>query len=95
MCLIAVNCYNKQVLVYSGKFAIKDKQSPYIQNIVEKVWVNLAGLPGLALPVGFTAAGMPVGGQLIGAPGSEERLLAAGMAVQNALMPDWIAPPVS
>lgn len=57
-----------------------------------QVWVNLAGLPALALPVGFSHAGMPVGVQLVGAPGSEATLLAAGMAVQRALMPRWLGP---
>lgn len=57
-----------------------------------QTWVNLAGLPGLALPVGFTGRGMPVGVQLVGAPGAEETLLAAGLAVQRALMPRWVAP---
>lgn len=57
-----------------------------------QIWVNLAGLPGLALPVGFTGRGMPVGVQLVGAPGAEETLLAAGLAVQRALMPRWVGP---
>jgi NADPH2:quinone reductase len=34
---------------------------------------SLAGLPGLSLPVGFGAAGMPVGLQLIGTAGSDEK----------------------
>ncbi|MEI7772540.1 MAG: amidase [Chloroflexales bacterium] len=59
-----------------------------------QTWVNLAGLPGLALPVGFTRGGMPVGVQLVGAPGAEDVLLAAGLAVQRALMPRWVGPPM-
>jgi Asp-tRNA(Asn)/Glu-tRNA(Gln) amidotransferase A subunit family amidase len=50
-------------------------------------WVNLAGLPALAVPVGFSGRGMPVGVQLVAAPGGEATLLAAGLAVQQALMP--------
>ncbi|NJK31709.1 MAG: hypothetical protein HC927_04430 [Deltaproteobacteria bacterium] len=50
-------------------------------------WVNLAGLPALAVPVGFSGHGMPVGVQLVAAPGGEATLLAAGLAVQQALMP--------
>lgn len=57
-----------------------------------QVWVNLAGLPGLTVPVGFTGRGMPVAVQLVGAPGTETTLLAAGMAVQRALMPEWRGP---
>jgi Asp-tRNA(Asn)/Glu-tRNA(Gln) amidotransferase A subunit family amidase len=57
-----------------------------------QVWVNLAGLPGLSLPVGFNGHGMPVGVQLVAAPGNEVRLLEAGMAVQAALMPQIHCP---
>jgi Asp-tRNA(Asn)/Glu-tRNA(Gln) amidotransferase A subunit family amidase len=35
---------------------------------------------------------MPVGVQLVGAPGAEDVLLAAGLAVQRALMPSWAGP---
>jgi amidase len=45
--------------------------------------VNLAGLPALVLPV--PAAGpLPASIQLIGPPGSEERLLAAGYVLEKA-----------
>ena len=57
-----------------------------------QTWVNVAGLPGLTVPVGFSGRGMPVGVQLVGAPGAEATLLAAGMAVQHALMPTWRGP---
>ncbi len=57
-----------------------------------QTWVNLAGLPGLTVPVGFSGRGMPVAVQLVGAPGAEATLLAAGMAVQQALMPTWHGP---
>ena len=44
---------------------------------------NLAGLPALSLPCG-SAGGLPVGLQLTGPPLSEEILLAAGAAFQEA-----------
>lgn len=50
-------------------------------------WVNLAGLPALTVPVGFNGRAMPIGVQLVAAPGGEATLLAAGLAVQRALMP--------
>ncbi len=48
---------------------------------------NLAGLPGLSLPCGFDAAGLPIGLQILGAPFTEERLLQIGAAFQRAT--DW------
>lgn len=41
-------------------------------------WVNLAGLPGLGLPAGFDAGGMPIGFQLVGGYGRDAMLLALG-----------------
>jgi aspartyl-tRNA(Asn)/glutamyl-tRNA(Gln) amidotransferase subunit A len=41
-------------------------------------WVNLAGLPGLGLPAGWDAKGMPIGFQLIGGYGRDAMLLALG-----------------
>jgi aspartyl-tRNA(Asn)/glutamyl-tRNA(Gln) amidotransferase subunit A len=48
------------------------------------VSLNLAGLPGIALPCGFGAEGLPVGMQLIGPAFSEALLLRAGLAWQEA-----------
>ncbi|MDR2726975.1 MAG: Asp-tRNA(Asn)/Glu-tRNA(Gln) amidotransferase subunit GatA [Deltaproteobacteria bacterium] len=47
--------------------------------------LNLAGLPGLALPVGLTADRLPVGMQLMGAPFSEAALCGIGNAVSLAV----------
>ncbi len=48
--------------------------------------LNLAGLPGLSLPVGLgRESGMPVGMQLIGRAFDEARLLAMGHAFEQAL----------
>jgi Asp-tRNA(Asn)/Glu-tRNA(Gln) amidotransferase A subunit family amidase len=55
-------------------------------------WVNLAGLPALSVPVGFSGNGMPVGVQIVGNPGSEQNLLAAGLVIQRALLPQWVGP---
>ncbi|HEX2029989.1 MAG TPA: amidase [Actinomycetota bacterium] len=45
--------------------------------------VNMAGLPALSLPAGFTAEGLPVGIQLIGRAGGEGALLRLGVAYQR------------
>jgi aspartyl-tRNA(Asn)/glutamyl-tRNA(Gln) amidotransferase subunit A len=44
---------------------------------------NSAGLPVLALPAGFTAAGMPLSVQVIGHPLAEATVLAVGDALQR------------
>ena len=55
-------------------------------------WVNLAGT-ALAVPVGFTHDGLPLGVQLVGAAGSEATLLDAGLVLERALSPGMEAPP--
>jgi aspartyl-tRNA(Asn)/glutamyl-tRNA(Gln) amidotransferase subunit A len=51
---------------------------------VYTVSLNLAGLPGIALPCGFGAGGLPAGMQLIGRAFSEATLLRAAFAWQGA-----------
>ena len=57
-----------------------------------QAWVNLAGLPGLTVPVGQSGNGLPVGVQIVGALGAEHTVLAAGLAVERTLMPEWRGP---
>lgn len=45
---------------------------------------NLAGLPALSLPCGLSAAGLPIGLQIVAAPWNEARALRAGRAFENA-----------
>ena len=47
--------------------------------------VNILGLAALTMPVALDAQGMPVGLQLIGRAGQEERLLALGCAFERVL----------
>ena len=44
---------------------------------------NLAGLPGISLPCGFSG-GLPIGLQLLGRPFEEGRVLAAARAFESA-----------
>ena len=44
---------------------------------------NLAGLPGLSVPCGFTQAGLPVGLQILGRPFDEARLLRIARAFER------------
>ena len=53
-------------------------------NDVFTVTVNLAGLPGLAVPAGLTESGLPLGLQLIGKAFDEATILRAGLAIEQA-----------
>ena len=54
----------------------------YLQDI-STVPVNLAGLPGISVPCGFTVAGLPIGLQIIGRPLAEETILRAAYAYEQ------------
>jgi aspartyl-tRNA(Asn)/glutamyl-tRNA(Gln) amidotransferase subunit A len=54
------------------------------QNDVFTVTVNLAGLPGVAVPAGLDKQGLPLGLQLIGKPWEEGDLLNTAYALENA-----------
>lgn len=47
--------------------------------------ITLTSCPALALPAGFTAAGLPVGLQIVGPPRGEAPLLAAGALLEQVL----------
>jgi aspartyl-tRNA(Asn)/glutamyl-tRNA(Gln) amidotransferase subunit A len=53
-------------------------------NDIFTVTVNMAGLPGIAVPAGLDARGLPLGLQLIGKPFEEETLFQAGHVIEQA-----------
>jgi len=60
-----------------------DPLAMYLSDIYT-ISVNLAGLPGLSLPCGFTKSNLPIGLQLIGRPFAEADLLALGHLFETA-----------
>jgi Asp-tRNA(Asn)/Glu-tRNA(Gln) amidotransferase A subunit family amidase len=54
-------------------------------------WLNLAGLPGVAVPVGKSSEGLPIGVQVIGRPYEEELILAVAEAIERG-RGAWEAP---
>jgi aspartyl-tRNA(Asn)/glutamyl-tRNA(Gln) amidotransferase subunit A len=51
---------------------------------------NHAGIPGLSIPAGFDAAGLPIGAQILGPDFSEGKLLRIGRAYEMATeSADW------
>ncbi len=53
-------------------------------NDIFTVTVNMAGLPGIAVPAGTDAKGLPLGLQLIGRPFDEEMLFRTGAVIEKS-----------
>ncbi len=62
---------------------ISDPVQMYLNDIFT-VTVNMAGLPGIAVPAGISKDGLPLGLQLIGKPFDEETLFQTAAAIENA-----------
>jgi aspartyl-tRNA(Asn)/glutamyl-tRNA(Gln) amidotransferase subunit A len=66
-----------------GEKAGADPVEMYLNDIFT-VTVNMAGLPGIAVPAGKDSQGLPLGLQLIGRPFDEETLFSLGEVVEQA-----------
>ncbi len=71
---------------------ITDPLQMYLNDIFT-VTVNMAGLPGIAVPAGLSSEGLPLGLQLIGKPFDEETLFQTAYAIEQAAgkyqAPQW------
>ena len=68
-------------------FRIGEKTSDPLQMYLSDIFtisINLAGLPGISLPCGFDAQGLPIGLQIVGRPFEEETVLRAAYAYEQA-----------
>ena len=67
-------------------FKIGEKSDPLAMYLCDiyTIGVNLAGLPGVSVPCGFTKSSLPIGFQLIGQPFQESNLLAIAHAYERA-----------
>src|ERR1700751_5716749 len=71
----------------SAAFSLGDKSDDPVAmylNDIFTVTVNLAGLPGMSVPAGLDAGGLPLGLQLIGRPLDEGTLFSLGGAIEKA-----------
>ena len=82
----------------SAAFAIGENEDDPLKmylNDVFTVTVNLAGLPGMSVPVGLSSDGLPLGLQLIGKAFDEETVFRAGHIIEMAAgfkaMPQLVA----
>jgi aspartyl-tRNA(Asn)/glutamyl-tRNA(Gln) amidotransferase subunit A len=67
-------------------FKIGEKTDDPLQMYLSDVFtvpVNLAGIPGISIPCGFSAAGLPIGLQIIGKPFDEETVLRVAYAFEQ------------
>lgn len=71
----------------SPAFGLGEKSGDPLEmylNDIFTVTVNMAGLPGISVPAGMSANGLPLGLQLIGKPFDEGTLLKAGQVIEQA-----------
>jgi aspartyl-tRNA(Asn)/glutamyl-tRNA(Gln) amidotransferase subunit A len=70
---------------------VDDPLAMYMADVYT-VACNLAGLPGMSLPCGYTAGGLPIGLQLQGRPFDEETVLRAAYAYEQTALWDMRPP---
>jgi aspartyl-tRNA(Asn)/glutamyl-tRNA(Gln) amidotransferase subunit A len=71
-------------------YGLGEKASDPVQMYLDDIYtvpINLAGLPGMSIPCGFGAKGLPVGLQIVGNYFDEARMLDVAHAYQRAT--DW------
>ena len=59
-------------------FPVGDKANDPLAMYLSDIYTigcNLAGIPGISVPCGFTRAGLPIGLQIVAPPFEEEKLL--------------------
>jgi aspartyl-tRNA(Asn)/glutamyl-tRNA(Gln) amidotransferase subunit A len=74
----------------TAAFKIGEKSADPLQMYLSDIFtisVNLAGIPGISIPCGFTKNSLPVGLQLLGKHFDEESILRASFAYEQAT--DW------
>ena len=66
-----------------GDKSMQDNPINMYLNDVFTVSVNLAGLPGMSIPMGLSAHGLPLGLQLIGQAFDEQRIFQVASALEQ------------
>jgi aspartyl-tRNA(Asn)/glutamyl-tRNA(Gln) amidotransferase subunit A len=68
-------------------FKLGEKTDDPLQMYLSDIYTistNLAGLPGMSVPAGFSKANLPIGVQLVGKAWDEATLFRAGAAIEEA-----------
>ena len=71
----------------TAAFRFGSKSSPVDMYLADVFTLscNLAGLPGISVPCGFTTDGLPIGAQLLGKPLDEATLLRTAHVIESAV----------
>ncbi|HEU5270156.1 MAG TPA: amidase family protein [Jatrophihabitans sp.] len=102
---VVMECYDLLVMPTVGiePFGAAAIAPPWAADLADLDWLgwspasypfNLTGQPAISLPVGHTAAGLPVGLQLVGPVGADRELLSAAQALE-ADLGEFPAPPLA
>jgi len=75
-----------------GNWRTGEKEN-YRETMRYSQWLNLAGFPGVAVPVGVSGEELPIGVQVIGRPFEEEKILAVAEAIERG-RGSWQAPSI-
>ena len=75
-------------------WTIDGKTVEYLDAWSYTEWFNLLGMPALAVPVGQSAEGLPIGVQIVARPWEDESTLAVA-AVLAAQCGEWRRPPIA
>lgn len=89
----AVICPTSPVVAFQLGARLDDPLKLYAVDILT-VSANLAAIPGVSFPCGFTAAGLPVGAQIFGRHFEDDRVLSLAHAFQCATDFHTRMPPV-
>lgn len=68
-------------------------QDTYIDWLRSCSRITVTGHPAVSVPAGFAAGGLPIGLQLVGRYGTDDRLLSIAGAVTQVLLPEPARPP--
>ena len=63
---------------------VKDPLTMYLSDIFT-LSANLAGIPGLSVPCGFSSDGLPIGLQILGKHFDEQRMLQVAYALEQEI----------
>jgi Asp-tRNA(Asn)/Glu-tRNA(Gln) amidotransferase A subunit family amidase len=66
------------------EWSVAGRKIEYMKAMAYSQWFNLLGSPAMAVPVGKSPEGLPIGVQIVGRPWEEEAVLAVAAKIEDA-----------